>query len=103
MGPAVSDFNVGSVGCFMSWYFDSGNCMFCKEFSLGRLGVSVERLTSAQVMISWPVSSSPASGSVLTLSKINIKKKLEKEKISINIDKPAIVDLKQDKISLKKI
>ena len=34
--------------------------------SLGRLGGLVEHPTSAQVMISWPVSSSPLSGSVLT-------------------------------------
>ena len=36
-------------------------------FSRGAWGAqSVKRLTSAQVMISWFVSSSPASGSVLT-------------------------------------
>ena len=33
---------------------------------MGRLGGSVKRLTSAQVMISRSVSSSPTSGSVLT-------------------------------------
>ena len=41
-------------------------CMF-KEMIEGRLGgLSVKRPTSAQVMISRSVSSSPASGSVLT-------------------------------------
>ena len=33
---------------------------------MGSLGGSVRRLTSAQVMISWFVGSSPLSGSVLT-------------------------------------
>ena len=39
-----------------------------KKVELGAAWVaqSVERPTSAQVMISWSVSSSPASGSVLT-------------------------------------
>ena len=38
-----------------------------RTISMGRLGaLSVERPTSAQVMISQFVSSSPASGSVLT-------------------------------------
>ena len=37
-----------------------------RNINKGRLGGSVKRLTSAQVMISQSVSSSPASDSVLT-------------------------------------
>ena len=41
-----------------------------KKSSLGRLGGSVEHLTSAQVTISQFVSSSPTSGSVLTIQSL---------------------------------
>ena len=57
----------GVENCVLHFSFQGVSVSFCHQNckAVGRLGGSVGWLTLAQVMISQPVSSSPASGSVL--------------------------------------
>ena len=61
---------------------------------------SVKRLTSAQVMISWLVGSSPASGSVLTAQ--SLEPALDSVSPCISVPPPLISCLSLSKINMKK-
>ena len=59
---------------------------------------SVERPTSAQVMISWFVGSSPASGSVLTAQRLQPAS----DSVSPSLSAPPLLILSFSKINIKK-
>ena len=69
--PVQGRMNAGGLGqssCVCPTVYRPGQALGCIFKWTGRLGSqSLKRLTLAQVMISWLVSSIPASGSVLTV------------------------------------